>query len=474
MTSENRQRARYLVGDFVATNVAWFIFNIIRYYILPKTAFGFASLGTYLESTTVMLGQFVFPLLMLGIYWLSGYYNVVFHKSRLEELNATFLTTLVGALIIFFVVLLNDMSDDLLLDWGLFGVMFGLLFMLVYVVRWRMTRHVIKRLRSGDIYFDTLVVGPGADAVEFSADTDTHRFMGFKIRGVADTSASNGVLAIPAGVDAVELANVASYVKANAIKNIVVLPLSEGREATLMLVNSLFPLECAIYVKPDEFHMLLSLPRTQNVVGDPLIDISRSDMPQSTLNIKRVSDIAVSVLALVLLSPIFAAIAVWIKMDSQGPVFYRQRRIGYHKRPFDIVKFRTMRPDAEASGPALSQGDTDPRITRVGRFLRKYRLDELPQFWNVLRGEMSVVGPRPERAHFIKQIMDRAPYYALLHQLRPGITSWGMVRYGYATNVDEMVERLRYDLLYLQNVSFAVDMKIIFYTVSTVINGKGK
>jgi exopolysaccharide biosynthesis polyprenyl glycosylphosphotransferase len=195
-------------------------------------------------------------------------------------------------------------------------------------------------------------------------------------------------------------------------------------------------------------------------------------MSQSTANLKRCGDAVVSALALITLSPLLAAIAIAVKFSSKGPVFYRQERIGYHKKPFRILKFRTMRADAEANGPQLSTAE-DPRITPVGRILRKYRLDELPQFWNVLLGEMSIVGPRPEREYFIRQIMARAPYYALIHQVRPGITSWGMVRHGYASDVDQMIDRLQYDLLYIANVSLLVDLKILVYTVNTVFTGKG-
>jgi exopolysaccharide biosynthesis polyprenyl glycosylphosphotransferase len=240
----------------------------------------------------------------------------------------------------------------------------------------------------------------------------------------------------------------------------------------MSLVNSLLPLDCPIYISPDLYQLLTSKVRISNVVGEPLVDISRSQMSASTRNLKRVSDVVLSFITLLLISPLLLVIAILVKCDSRGPVFYRQERIGYHKKPFYIYKFRSMKVDAEAGGPALSTLN-DERIARLGRVLRKYRLDELPNFWNVLRGDMSIVGPRPEREYYIKQILAKAPYYTLIHQVRPGITSWGMVKYGYASDVDGMIERLKYDLLYIENVSMLVDLKILFYTVQIVVTGKG-
>jgi exopolysaccharide biosynthesis polyprenyl glycosylphosphotransferase len=196
-------------------------------------------------------------------------------------------------------------------------------------------------------------------------------------------------------------------------------------------------------------------------------------MPQWQWVIKRAMDWIASVLALILLAPVFLVIALLVWFTSSGGAFYRQERIGLHGKPFQIIKFRTMYEDAEARGPQLSSED-DPRITPVGRFLRKSRFDELPQFYNVLRGDMALVGPRPERAHFIEKITERAPHYRHLSKVRPGITSWGQVKYGYAENVDQMIARLRFDLIYIENMSIALDLKILAYTVLTVLKGRGK
>ena len=211
----------------------------------------------------------------------------------------------------------------------------------------------------------------------------------------------------------------------------------------------------------------------ESIFHSPLIIINTRLMPEWEYSLKRLFDVVLSLVAMLLLSPVYLITAIIVKCTSPGPVFYAQERIGYHGRPFKMHKFRSMYVDAEQAGPALSK-DNDPRITPFGRFMRKVRLDEIPQFYNVFKGTMSLVGPRPERQYYIDQIVKRAPEYKLLQRVKPGITSWGQVRYGYASTVDEMVERLRYDLLYLDNMSLLTDLKILAYTVIIILQGRGK
>lgn len=220
------------------------------------------------------------------------------------------------------------------------------------------------------------------------------------------------------------------------------------------------------------YELLTTRIRTSNIAGEPLVDLATSSISDSTLNIKRVFDVIFSVIGLVITAPIIGILAIAVKMDSPGKAIFRQERIGRHKKPFTMYKLRTMVDNAEVSGPALSTLN-DSRITKIGAVMRKYRLDELPQFWNILRGDMSFVGPRPEREFYVKQLLELMPSYSLIQQVKPGLTSWGMVKYGYASNVAEMLERLRYDLIYLDNVSLGVDMKILIYTFKTVVTGKG-
>ncbi|MDB5016994.1 MAG: hypothetical protein JWQ84_1826 [Mucilaginibacter sp.] len=189
--------------------------------------------------------------------------------------------------------------------------------------------------------------------------------------------------------------------------------------------------------------------------------------------LKRSFDLLFSSGVMIIGAPVFVLIYVTTKLTSKGPAFYRQERIGRHEKPFYIYKFRSMYVDAEKNGPQLAT-DNDPRITKWGIIMRKTRLDELPQFWNVLKGEMSVVGPRPERQHWIEKIVEKTPHYKKLLHLKPGITSIGQVHYGYAENIDQMCTRMRYDLIYLQNINLNSDLDIIYKTVKVMIKGKGK
>lgn len=190
------------------------------------------------------------------------------------------------------------------------------------------------------------------------------------------------------------------------------------------------------------------------------------------MHVKRLADIIFSMSALLLLWPLFLLIALILWLDTGSPIFFLQERIGQGGHPFRIIKFRTMKVDAESQGPQLSFPE-DKRQTRIGSILRRYRLDELPQFINILKGDMSLVGPRPERSYFIGQISQRTPDYQTLLQMRPGLTSWGQVRFGYASTIEQIVERMQYDLYYVRNFSISFDIKIILHTIRIVFSGKG-
>lgn len=480
MITEKFQRIRYITGDFLATSLAWFFFNVIRYFqlLLPSSE----STPTFCHFYTypfLILGQILFPAMMMGLYYLSGYYNRPLFRSRLDEFLTTLTTAAIGSVIIFFLAVIDDPIPDKASNIELLLMLWGLLFIVVYIVRLSITRYGRSKINKGILSKPMAIVGINRSARSLRRRMESKHGRGYRIVAYIDpetdyTESDGSDSRRFDGLPVIPVSRLDEFREQYPLSSILVPDdITDGQNADFSeILNLLFPLDIPILVSPSAIMPVTKIAHVGDIAGEPLIDICSARMSDSAKNLKRMGDIVVSSLALLILSPVLAAIAIAVKTTSRGPVFYRQTRIGYHKRPFAIIKFRTMVNDAEISGPQLSS-ETDSRITPVGRFLRKYRLDELPQFINVLRGEMSLVGPRPEREFFIRQILKKAPYYSLLHQVRPGITSWGMVRHGYASNIDEMIERARYDLIYLENISLIVDLKILLHTVNTVIKGKG-
>lgn len=473
LDSVSRQRIKYILSDLVACNVAWLLFNVIRYYSLPIN-YNEMSLQTYYSMHVVMVGQIVFPLMMLALFALSGFYHNCTERSRVDQIVNTFGVSLAGSVAIFFIALYNDSLDDRLRNYELFLILWFLISITVAFPRMLIARRFAKQVLNGKIQFNTMIVGTSLRAVRFSrALVSRYPRMGLNVVGyVTDINETPPDSYDIDGVPVFNIDSALSAIERLDVKSFIILSDNTDVNDTLATINRLFPSGKSIFITPDVFHYITLRPRTQSVSGEVLIDISKSNIPQMTLNFKRIADILISAIMLVILAPVFAVISIAVKLSSPGRVIYKQQRVGRKKKLFNIYKFRSMYVGSEDAGPALSS-DNDQRVTRIGRFMRKYRIDELPQFWNVLVGDMSLVGPRPEREFFINQITPIMPYYSLLHQVRPGITSWGMVKYGYASSVSQMIERARFDLLYVDNVSLSVDMKILLYTIETVITGKG-
>lgn len=464
--NERKMRMIYIFADYLSTLAGVMVFTLVRFLLVSDIRTRYVEMSAFFGSDGLKLTMALFPLFMLGLYYLSGYYVNVTNKSRVNEFLSTVASVAVGAFIFFMVVLLNDVLPRRVMNYEILLIFFVCLFIPVYLTRLVVTSLWISRWRGSRLERVVVISGrDGCPAEVGEVITRSNKCIRSVVRIDGGTVGHDD-----SALSALRLDDTLRRAGASAF--VVALP-SDSPELSLRVLGALYPLDRPIYVSPDDYMLLVSKVPYDNLLSEPLVDISRSSLSDSVISMKRASDVAGSFAGLLCAAPLIAALALIIKLKSPGPVFYSQERIGYHRKPFRIYKLRTMAVDAESGGPSLSSDD-DPRVTAVGRFMRKYRLDELPNLWNVLRGDMSLVGPRPEREFYLSQLRRRAPHCALLHQVRPGLTSLGMVKFGYASTVDDMVTRLKYDLLYIQNISVSLDLKVIFYTFRTIFRGEGK
>lgn len=423
MTPHRRQQLIYLITDIISAEMVWLCFLWFRWLVYDGKVFGVDTV--LIPSFSFYPPLIAYPVVCICVYYLSGYYLRPFRRRLSAEFFKTLISAVIIGLIFFFIIIIDDQVESYQRYVVSLVVLIGLQFVLSYFPRLCIT--LVTRSRRSPLRVYT-------------------------IRSLAE----------------------AKRMQRGAVDEVIVdLPKTHSERTLYEIINILYPLDIAISVVPRVYDMLTGAARIGEIEGQPLVRITDHKMSDSALCIKRAFDIVASLLAMLFLSPIYLLLSVLVAVTSHGPVIYCQERIGLHGKPFRILKFRTMYLNSEPDTPLLSR-DNDPRITPVGHFMRKYRLDELPQMWNIFRGDMSIVGPRPERGYFIDQIVKEAPYYCLLYKIRPGLTSWGPIKVGYTDTIEKMVDRLNYDIMYMENMSIQLDLKILFFTIRVICDGKGK
>lgn len=462
---------RLILFDYFAALAAWLLFWGYRHYLLGDLAFwtSWSSFGI----KDYLMGLVIIPGGWLLLYMFSGTYFDLYRKSRLDEINRTLISCILGSIIVALAVFANDAAD-----YSYFIRITGR-YLFIHTAATLFLRLIIlnqvkNNLIEGKVGFNTLIIGGNEKAIKiYKQVTESPKVLGNIFKGFIYSSKdrTNGMSKyLPQLGHLSELENI---IDENGIEEVIVAVDSSEHHLLENILTRLSYRPVVVKVLPDLYDIISGSVKTSNVYDAVLIHIHPDLMPDWQRVCKRGIDIVASVIALIILSPLLLLAAIRVRLSSPGPIIYKQQRIGLYGRPFYIYKFRSMYVNAEKDGPALSSKE-DPRITRWGGFMRKWRIDELPQFVNIFKGDMSLVGPRPERQHFIEIISKTHPHYRYLHKVKPGLTSWGMVQFGYAENTEEMIERMKYDLLYIENCSLALDLKIMLYTLNVIFQGRGK
>jgi exopolysaccharide biosynthesis polyprenyl glycosylphosphotransferase len=458
---------RFVLVDWLVSALAWIVFFIERKELLHESQEAI--------SLHLVLNAFIIGFSWVVLLALTGFYYDIFSKSRIREAFRLIPVVLIGVTLIFLILLLDDVGVQSYTSYyKTLGYYTALQFGALVFAKFVSITSIKYDISKGKIYFKALLLGSDQKALDlFQEIEEEHKDQGIRFIGYMHANDSNVNLWQGKLRHLGLYKNIGKFIRVAKVNHVIIALESSEHDRITDIMSRLEGLGVKVSIIPDIYQLLLGSVKVTQVFGLPFIEINQDLIPLWQKVIKRIIDIVVSILVIVFGFPFLLAVSLITKYTSKGPIFFAQERIGKDGKPFKIYKFRSMYIDAEKSGPALSSSK-DSRITPWGKVMRKSRIDEFPQFYNVLIGDMSLVGPRPERQFFIDQIMLKAPYYKHLHRVRPGITSLGQVKFGYAENVDQMVKRLKHDILYIENMSLAMDFKIMWYTVFTMLKGKGK
>ncbi len=464
--NKNTLFLKYILSDIIAALLVWFGFVIFRKVVNNIEVFD--SIIFLIPKFDYLSSLILFPFCCVFVYYLFGFYLNSIKKTKLDLFLNTIFTSIIISVSVFFILKLGDAAISYKYFYISLLVLFCLLFFFTFTFRNIVYSQIQNNFKIKKWTINTLIIGTGENAQKIASDIEQYAPKNTLIGFIS----TNQQVQVPKNKILGNMSKISAIIEKYNIQECNV-ALDKADDYHLFnIINALYKFNVDIQFTPRLYEILTGSVKINKLGMNPLVNITNSSMTDWEASLKRFFDIIVSSVALIILSPLLAFLSIKIKTDSKGTVFYRQERIGRYGRPFNIFKFRTMYTGSENGTPKLSSSNDD-RITPFGRILRKYRLDEIPQFWNILKGDMSLVGPRPERRYYINRIIEDAPYYCLLYKIRPGLTSWGPIKIGYSDTIEKMIERLNYDIIYMDNMSLLTDFKIMIYTIEIIFNGKG-
>jgi exopolysaccharide biosynthesis polyprenyl glycosylphosphotransferase len=413
------------------------------------------------------------------VFALFGLYHISYGQSRIDEVLTVFRATVTGVLILFF---LNAPGAPPLQagPHSRFFILGYWVILVAFVTIGRQAlRNVQRRLLVAGIGLkNTLIIGWSDKAFELCDMVQRNPSLGDKIVGFIKMEQKKGVSqSRPESYHGIPvigyLDQISDIITEKQIRSVLIGLDSSHHKALMEIIHRCdFP-NVQIRIMPDLYNIVSGQARISSIYGLPLMEVHPELLKTWESFAKRSLDLISSLSVVLLTLPLWIIIAVIIKLNSRGPILYKQIRVGKDGKHFKMFKFRSMRTDAEKHTGPVWAGKNDPRVTKVGRFLRKTHLDEMPQFLNVIKGDMSLVGPRPERPFFVEKLSKEIPLYKHRHRVKPGITGWAQVKYKYDENIEDVRNKIKYDLFYIENNSWRLDIKILFNTVYVMVAGKG-
>lgn len=464
------KQARTHISLLIFTDIAGAVFTWVLFYFLRTVIYNYP----FTIPPGFYLGAFLYVLGWLSLHLLSGAYESVYQKSVITEVYRTLIVSFIGCFVLLFFFILKNPQQNNYYYYQEFISLLLPVFLVTLSGRLFFLNFAKQQVSKGKVRFNVLLIGSGKVATDFfNLFKKNNQNSGYYINSFLNINGSNG-LALPASIQLYnDMTKLDEIIATQQVEEVIITVEKNDRILLTKILQQLSDKDVNIKITPDAVDIISGAVQTSNVMGVPLIDVHSGLLPSWQKNIKRFIDLLVSIFALILLTPLLIYAMIRTKLSSAGTVFFLQERVGYKGQPFMIYKFRSMIANAEPEGPRLSVDD-DERITVWGKIMRKWRIDELPQLLNIIKGEMSLVGPRPERKFYVDQIVQQHPEFNYIFKVKPGLSSWGMVKFGYASSVDEMIQRMPFDLMYVENISLVLDMRIMIYTLTTILKGKGK